>query len=140
MIHTNTKKKQDVVLEYFAEGKMILVGFCPRRPGVSVPAKFRDNPTMALSVGLNMPVPVPDLIVDDNGIFGTFSFERQPFRCRVPWHAVYMIVDHNDSSNGAIWTDAAPAELQANLRTKQEPVRTGNVVSLAAWKRNRGRA
>jgi hypothetical protein len=80
----------------------------PRRPGVVVPPKFRGDPGLVLRVGRSMPVPIPDLLVDDDGISGTLSFDGQPFRCEVPWSAVFAIV--STQKPGAVWADTTPSE------------------------------
>ena len=80
----------------------------PRKPGVVVPPKFRGDPGLVLRMGRDMPVPILDLLVDDDGISGTLSFDGHPFRCEVPWSAVFAIVSTQKA--GAVWADTTPPE------------------------------
>ncbi|MEO7111338.1 MAG: ClpXP protease specificity-enhancing factor SspB, partial [Polyangiaceae bacterium] len=61
----------------------------PRAPGVVVPAGFKQQPQLVLQVGMNMPVPIPDLYLDDEKMSCTLSFNRSPFFCIIPWDAVF---------------------------------------------------
>ena len=53
----------------------------PRAKGVVVPPQFRKEPRLILKIGLNMPVPIPDLRLDDDSMSCTLSFNRSPFYC-----------------------------------------------------------
>src|SRR5262249_11509905 len=48
----------------------------PRAKGVVVPPQFRKEPRLILKIGLNMPVPIPDLRLDDESMSCTLSFNR----------------------------------------------------------------
>lgn len=55
------------------------------------PGLFKEEDpfsTVTLDYGLNMPIPIPDLKVDESGISATLSFDREPFVTFVPWEAV----------------------------------------------------
>lgn len=81
-----------------------------------VPVGFRKQPQLVLQVGLNMPVPIPDLHLDDDGISCTLSFSREAFRCVVPWSSVFAMV--GEDGRGMVWPDDVPAEVarQAQVR------------------------
>ncbi|MDB4976398.1 MAG: Stringent starvation protein [Myxococcaceae bacterium] len=64
---------------------------------------------MVLQVGLDMPVPIPDLRVDEEGIFGTLSFKGVPFSCFVPWGAVFALV--GEDAKGMVWSREMPEEI-----------------------------
>src|SRR5579859_3837669 len=83
----------------------------PRAKGVVVPPQFRKEPRLILKIGLNMPVPIPDLRLDDEGMSCTLSFNRAPFFCVVPWPSVFAMV--GDDGRGMIWPDDVPPEVQA---------------------------
>ena len=68
---------------------------------------------MVLQVGLDMPVPIPDLRVDDSGVYATLSFQRTPFTCMVPWEAVFALV--GDDGKGMVWPDDLPPEIAAEV-------------------------
>lgn len=86
----------------------LFVHLDPRRAHVVVPNQFRSQPELVLQFGYNLRVPIPDLEIDDEGIFGTLSFARRPFWCRIPWEAVFAIV--GEDRRGAIWPEDAPPE------------------------------
>jgi hypothetical protein len=68
---------------------------------------------LVLQVGFEMPIPIPDLRVDDEGVFGTLSFSRTPFACSVPWNAVFALV--GDEGRGMVWPDSMPPEIVAEV-------------------------
>jgi hypothetical protein len=57
-----------------------------------------------------MTVPIPDLVIDDDGISATLSFNRTPFLCRVPWTAVFALV--GPDKLGKVWPEDAPPDVQ----------------------------
>ena len=56
----------------------------------SVRPKERENTTF--EYGLNLPVPIDDLEITDDGIRATLSFSRCPHPTFVPWAAVVGIL------------------------------------------------
>ncbi|HEV3194374.1 MAG TPA: hypothetical protein VGY54_27940 [Polyangiaceae bacterium] len=56
-----------------------------------------------------MPVPIPDLRLDDDGMSCTLSFNRAPFFCGVPWSSVFAMV--GEDGRGMVWPDDVPAEV-----------------------------
>ena len=86
----------------------------PRTSGTIVPSRLRLQPQVVLQVGTNMPVPIPDLRVDDEGVYGTLSFKGVPFTVWLPWKAIFAVV--GEDGKGAVFQEP-PAELlaQANL-------------------------
>ena len=112
--------KKDVVLALL-EGTDVFVHLDPRREGVKVPPWFKNQPNLILQVGLNMPVPIPDLEVDDESVSCTLSFNRSPFFCYIPWKAVYALVGAD--GRAMIWPDDVPEEVAAqavSMKAKQE--------------------
>ena len=83
----------------------------PRAKGVVVPPQFRKEPRLILKIGLNMPVPIPDLRLDDESMSCTLSFNRAKFFCVVPWLSVFAMV--GDDGRGMVWPDDVPQELAA---------------------------
>lgn len=60
-----------------------------------------------------MPVPIPDLRVDEEGIFGTLSFKGIPFSCFVPWASVFALV--GEDAKGMVWSREMPEEIASAL-------------------------
>lgn len=85
----------------------------PRASGVVVPPQFRKEPRLILKIGLNMPVPIPDLRLDDESMSCTLSFNRIKFFCVVPWLSVFAMV--GDDGRGMVWPDDVPQELAVRV-------------------------
>jgi stringent starvation protein B len=85
----------------------------PRAKGVVVPPQFRKEPRLILKIGLNMPVPIPDLRVDEESMSCTLSFNRSPFYCVVPWSSVFAMV--GEDGRGMVWPDDVPQELAVKV-------------------------
>ena len=91
----------------------------PRAKGVVVPPQFRKEPRLILKIGLNMPVPIPDLRLDDESMSCTLSFNRAKFFCVVPWLSVFAMV--GDDGRGMVWPDDVPQELAVRVDNQQRP-------------------
>ena len=100
--------KRDAFNAFFGEG-WVSIHLDARREGVDVPDEFAVNRHLVLQYGQNMPIPIPDLKVDDEGITATLSFSRTPHRTFVPWSAVY-IVACNDG-RGILYYEDVPEDV-----------------------------
>jgi stringent starvation protein B len=100
--------KRDAFNAFFGEG-WVSIHLDARRDGVKVPDDFNGNRHLVLQYGQNMPIPIPDLKVDDEGITATLSFSRTPHRTFVPWSAVY-IVACNDG-RGILYYEDVPEDV-----------------------------
>lgn len=100
--------KKDVARALLLRGS-VLVHLDPRARGVVVPAWLAKQPQLVLQVGLDLPVPIPDLRVDDEGVFGTLSFNRSPFTCAVPWDSIFALF--GEDGMGMVWPDDLPSEI-----------------------------
>lgn len=69
-------------------------------PDVYLPSRFTGR--VGLDYGLNMAVPIPDMMPDEHGVTATLSFSGRPFPTDVPWDAVVAICDA-DSGLGVSW-------------------------------------
>jgi stringent starvation protein B len=105
---TRLPPKKDVALALL-EQATVLVHLDPRGEQVRVPAWFKRQPQLVLQIGLNMPKPIPDLNVDDDGISCTLSFSNTPHYCHLPWAAVYALI--GASGRGMVWPDDVPKEV-----------------------------
>ncbi len=105
------------------ERSSVYIHLDPRQTAVVVPAWFKKQPQLVLQVGLNMPVPIMDLRLDDDGMSCTLSFSRTPFFCVVPWSSVFAIV--GEDGRGMVWPDDVPVEVarQAQGRAGENPPR-----------------
>jgi len=62
-----------------------------RRAGVRVPKDFAGDRHLVLQYGRDMPIPIPDLEIGDEGVSATLSFSRIPQKTHIPWSAVYIV-------------------------------------------------
>jgi len=111
--------KKDVALALL-EQSTVFVHLDPRAQDVVVPAWFKKQPQLVLQIGLNMPVPIPDLQLDDDCVSCTLSFNRSPFFCRIPWKAVYALI--GEDRRGMVWPNDVPREVavQAQAQARAE--------------------
>jgi len=101
------------VARYLLRQGSVFVHLDPRDVGVVVPQWYRTEPQLVLQIGLDMPVPIPDLRVDEEGVYGTLSFNRSPFTCRVDWDAVFALA--GDDGRGMVWPDSMPEEISQEI-------------------------
>jgi|SRR5215472_11979714 len=123
--------KKEVALALL-ERSSVHVHLDPRATGVVVPPWFKKQAQLVLQVGLNMPVPIPDLRLDDAGMTCTLSFNRSPFYCVVPWPSVYAMV--GEDGRGMVWPDDVPPEVAQQAREgarKAGPSKRGETVTRA---------
>ncbi len=104
--------KLDVARYLLAQGSLF-VHLDPRMDGVVVPDWYRSEPQLVLQIGFEMPVPIPDLAVSSEGIYGTLSFNRSPFTCQVEWDAVFALA--GDDGRGMVWPDSMPNEISQEI-------------------------
>jgi stringent starvation protein B len=123
--------KKEVALALL-ERSSVYIHLDPRQTPVVVPPWFKKQPQLVLQVGLNMPVPIPDLRLDDDGMSCTLSFNRAPFFCVVPWSSVFAMV--GEDGRGMVWPDDVPVEVArqaqgraADNAARKEPAKLGAV-------------
>ena len=104
--------KLDVARALMLKGSLFL-HLDPRVEDVMVPPWFKRQPQLVLQVGLDMPVPIADLRVDEQGVQATLSFNRTPFLCVVPWASVFALV--GDDGRGMVWPESMPVEIAAEV-------------------------
>jgi stringent starvation protein B len=80
-----------------------------RRPGVVVPANLKREAHLVLQYGHDLPIPIPDLEVDDYGVRATLSFSRTAHVTVVPWSAVYVVAC--DDGRGVLYTEDVPNDV-----------------------------
>jgi stringent starvation protein B len=97
------------VAKALLERSRVFVYLDPRRVGSGVPETFRKDPKLVLQVGPDMSIPTLDLDFGDDAITCTLKFSQKPFRCVIPWHAVFALTD--DSGQGIVWDEDVPAEI-----------------------------
>jgi len=104
--------KLDVARYLLAQGS-VFVHLDPRADTVLVPQWYRSEPQLVLQIGFDMPVPIRDLQVDEDGIYGTLSFNRSAFTCHVQWDAVFALA--GDDGRGMVWPESMPHEITQEI-------------------------
>lgn len=107
--------KIDVAQQLLRKGSLF-IHLDPRRQDVVVPPWLRHQAQLVLQVGYDMPIPIDDLTVDSYGVTGTLSFSRTPFRCMIPWAAVFALV--GDEGRGMVYDKDIPAEVAAEVEAE----------------------
>ncbi|HVR60723.1 MAG TPA: ClpXP protease specificity-enhancing factor SspB [Polyangia bacterium] len=100
--------KQDAFLALLREGWTSL-HLDARRPGVVVPSHLRTEGHLVLQYGHDLPIPIPDLEIDEYGVRATLSFAKTPHRTVVPWSAVYVVAC--DDGRGVLYHEDVPEDV-----------------------------
>lgn len=82
------ERKRDQFDAWIREG-LVMTIINTTFPDVRVPAQFVGQVMLRLNFSLRYNV--PDFRWDDGGIVCTLSFGGTPFRCEVPWGAIYVL-------------------------------------------------
>lgn len=124
--------KKDVARALLLRGS-VFIHLDPRRPSVLIPARLRLQQQVVLQIGLDMPVPIPDLRIDEEGVYGTLSFKGVPFTCFVPWSAVFALV--GEDAKGMVWPAEMPSEIAAEVERETRKRASGaELVQLDAFR------
>jgi stringent starvation protein B len=100
--------KQEAFLALLREGWASL-HLDARRPGVVVPAHLRAEAHLVLQYGHDLPIPIPDLEIDEHGVGATLSFSKSPQRTVVPWSAVYVVAC--DDGRAILYQEDVPEDV-----------------------------
>jgi len=114
------KKKYDFLLNLLEQGdSMICID--SRHAGVDVPASHKNNSSLNLVFNLNFRRPIE---IKEEGIFATLSFTGKPYKCILPFEAVWAIYDP-DMKNGQVWEESIPKDMNlADQVIKPQPEKT----------------
>lgn len=74
-----------------------------------VPPHLRGEPHLVLQYGHDLPIPIPDLEIDEHGVRATLSFSKSPQRTVVPWSAVYVVAC--DDGRGVLYHEDVPEDV-----------------------------
>jgi len=111
--------KKDVLDELLARGSARIF-LDPRREGVVVPKSFSNQAELVLRVGYSLKPAIIDLLVTDESVSCTLSFNRTPCWCKLPWSAVFAVVS-DVGSRGVVWPDDVPIESQLLKPSTSKP-------------------
>ena len=105
-----------VVFTKLLDGGPVLIHVDPRPEGVDLPPTHREAPRLILRFGYQLTPPILDIRIDETGVGGTLVFSKQPYRCFIPWSAVFAVV--GEDGRGLIWTSEVPAEVAHEYNKK----------------------
>jgi hypothetical protein len=108
MSSTERPTKRQAFLALLREGWTSL-HLDARKRGVIVPASLRGEAHLVLQYGHDLPIPIPDLEVDDYGVRATLSFSRTAHLTVVPWDAVYVVTC--DDGRGVLYSEDVPPDV-----------------------------
>ncbi len=107
-------------VEALIERGPVLIHVDARRPEVAVPTRFRADPSLVLRFGYQLSPPISDLTIDEEAIGGTLTFAGQPFRCILPWTAVYAAMVEGEQ-RGTVWPEDVPEDVLTGGNDAQGP-------------------
>jgi stringent starvation protein B len=108
MSSTERPSKQQAFLALLKEGWTSL-HLDARRDGVVVPECFGKEPHLILQYGHDLPIPIPDLEIDEEGVHATLSFSRREHLTYVPWSAVYAVTGVD--GRGILFAEDVPSDV-----------------------------
>jgi stringent starvation protein B len=116
-----SKKKYDFLLYLLEEGDA-MVCIDARLPEVDVPASHKNNSSLNLIFNLNFRRP---LEITEEGIFASLAFNGRPYKCAIPFEAVWAIYDPK-MKNGQVWEESIPEDMnladQVQLDQPEKPL------------------
>ena len=101
-------EKLDIFRQLVEQG-MVMVVMDTRRQGVQVPPRFADD--FQLRLNFSHKFYIDDFEYDEYGVRASLSFNKVPYYCDIPWHAVYAL-NSQAVEQGVMWPDDVPVELQ----------------------------
>ena len=100
--------KQQAFLALLKEGWTSL-HLDARRTDVLVPESFRREAHLILQYGHDLPIPIPDLDIDQDGVRATLSFSRNAHSTYIPWSAVYAVTGAD--GRGVLFAEDVPSDV-----------------------------
>lgn len=108
--------QKKLALEKALEHGRTQVRLDARRAGVRLPAQFEGESMLALN--LSWRFPHTEMVINERGFAATLRFNREPFRCVVPWSALFALVP--GEGDPLVWPADVPTEFGGPARTEDE--------------------
>lgn len=119
---TQDRVKRERLKKLLDKG-MVMLHLDARRPGVSVPPQFADDPHLRLNLSYRF-APY-DLELGETQIRATLTFGGTPWACLVPYRAVFGLTSQS-LSESLVWLEDVPEEellsIVGNSRAPTHPV------------------
>ena len=100
------KKKYDFLL-FLLETGDAMVCLDARLPEVDVPKNQKSNSSLNLIFNLNFKQPIE---VNKDAILATLAFSGRPYKCFLPFEAVWAMYDPN-MKNAQVWEESIPPDM-----------------------------
>lgn len=105
-METPAQTKQDMLNHLLSQGDA-MVCLDARQPDVDVPKQHKHNPMLNLVLNLGFRRPIE---ADENGIYATLSFGGRPYKCIIPFTAVWAMYDPQ-TNEGQVWEESIPQDI-----------------------------
>lgn len=102
------QSKLETLRAFLDKEEVTMLHLDPRREGVVVPERFTSQNELRLN--LSYYFPHADMQMSEESVEATLTFGGAPFRCRVPFDAIYAL-SLPKSGAAAIFTESLPPEL-----------------------------
>jgi stringent starvation protein B len=116
------KKKYDFLLYLLEEGDA-MVCLDARHEDVDVPASQKNNSSLNLIFNLSFRQPIE---ITEEGIYSSLAFNGRPYKCSLPFDAVWAIYDPN-MKNGQVWEESIPEDMNLAdqvMEPKKNPLKS----------------
>ncbi len=101
MKYPTSAEKEALTVQLLSTGKQLDIHVNPAVSGTILPEYLLKELTIKLNIGLNMAIPIPDLVVDSSGIYATLVFQKQPVTTELPWESIWAVA-YSGSESGWI--------------------------------------
>jgi stringent starvation protein B len=122
---SENKNKYDFLIQLLSEGDA-MVCLDSRLPNVDVPVSHKSNAALSLVFNLNFKRPFD---VQEDGIYATLAFGGRPYKCVIPFDAVWSIHDP-ESKKGQVWEESFPKDLELKIKANMKEVHSETESSL----------
>lgn len=138
-------EKQKIVEKFLAAGRVVRIHLDGRIPDAVLPDRSRRDHVI-LEIGFALPIPIPDLLVNDFGFSGTLRFGKRDFEVFVPWCAVFGV--EQSGSRPVIWHGDVPVSVRERSEgaaavgsdvLPEVARKPAKVISLAEYRAKKGR-
>ena len=109
--------KRELLLSYLERG-VAMIHLDARREGVSVPEQFASESHLRLNVSYRFGI--HDFEVGEERVVATLSFGGRPFKCVVPWTAIFAMTSQS-TGDGQVWPEDIPPEVLAEAQRQERP-------------------
>lgn len=112
--------RHSTTLNLLGTGNNVDLHINTAKPGVIIPEHLAGYPDLCLCIGLNLLNPIPDLEVNQHGISGTMSFNREPKFVVIPWDALWAVTDASNKADGCVFEPPPVGVVKAPVEPKSK--------------------